>query len=377
MQIAEFLEVSSREILEESITYARSIEVLKDEDEKVLRNHLPKILQAISSDLRRGQSRTEALDKSHGKIVFASSTEATAAETHGLARARSGLNIDQVVAEYRALRACVLRLFADRIPTGPDSTRDIGRFNEAIDQALAESVRMYSQEVDRWQQIFLGVLGHELRGPLHAITLTTEMLVFQAPPALSKSVASLTRSARRMASLMDSLLEYNKATLNGGMVIKRGPVDLAAACRDEIEVQLAAMPKAQIALETQGSSHGEFDVSRIREALANLLSNAVKHGVPNEPVQVRLVGDKKTVTVTVENAAAEDIPASEIAQLFEPLRRGALNRSSRGREHLGLGLFIVRQIVKVHGGEVFGRSAGKRVMFTITLPKFELQESAT
>ncbi|MGJ7614139.1 MULTISPECIES: sensor histidine kinase [unclassified Variovorax] len=368
MQIANFLESARGEILAESIAYARTILRLKDEDEATLRDHLPSVLEAISRDLRTAQSRTESIHKSHGLSSVAAGPD-SAAETHGVLRARSGLTIEQVFAEYRSLRSCVLRLWADNAPHGPDAVRDVGRFNEAIDQALAESVRTYAGEVERWQQIFLGVLGHDLRGPLNAIALSAELIAAKAPPELGLPTATLSKSTRRMASLMDSLLQYNMAGLSGGMPVERKPTDLEVACKEELEMLRAALPGAQIELVTQGNTRGEFDASRVREAVGNLVTNAVKHGVPGAPVIVRIDGDDATARLSVENATAHDITSNEMEQLFEPLRRGAAKGPGSDRSNLGLGLFIVRQIAKVHGGDVHGECVSKRVKFTMTLPK--------
>lgn len=370
MQLAAFLVLAREEILAESVAYAKTILTLKDEDEVVLRDHLPKVLEAISADLRTSQSRTESIEKSHGHAPAANGDQQTAAETHGLLRARSGLHIEQVVAEYRALRSCVLRLWSEAFPLDPDAVQDLCRFNEAIDQALTESVRVYAAEVERWQQLFLGVLGHDLRAPLNAIALTAEVIAQIAPEDLSSPTAILRRSTRRMASLLDSLLEYNRAGLGGGMAIERVSIDLEAEFKEELELQRAALPGARIELTVRGDTRGEFDGSRIREALGNLVTNAVKHGLPSEPVIVRLKGEEKAVRLTVENAAARVIPADEMEQLFEPLRRGAVQRPGSDRSHLGLGLFIVRQIARVHGGEVNGHSSSQKVRFTVTLPKF-------
>lgn len=320
MNIADFLDFSKVKILEESVAYARTISVLKDESDRVLRNHIPKILSAISSDLRQPQSRTASIEKSHGHKPQVAPKEETAAENHGLRRARSGLRIDQVIAEYRVLRSCILRLYSESITATADTLRDVGRFNEAVDQALSESVAVYSREVDQWQQLFLGVLGHDLRGPLNAIALTAELISLKAPPELLMASSTLKRSTRRMASLMDSLLEYNRAHLAGGMAIKRVPVNLADACREEIEIQKAAMPDTNILFYCSKGVHGEFDASRIREALANLILNAAKHGVSDSPIQVKLDSDGTEVKISVENQIATAIASNEIEKLFEPLR---------------------------------------------------------
>jgi signal transduction histidine kinase len=369
MKLADFIEFAKDEILADAVAYARTIVWLKDEEEAVLRNHLPKVLEAISADLRTAQSRTESIDKSHGLAPATTIDKASAAETHGLLRARSGLQIEQVFAEYRALRSSVLRLWSEAAPSGPEAVRDVGRFNEAIDQALAESVRVYAAEVERWRQLFLGVLGHDLRAPLNAITLTSQLISQRAPEDLAPTTAILRRSTQRMASLLDSLLDYNRAGLGGGMVLARALIDLGAACSEELELQRAAHPNARIGLSVKGNALGEFDGSRIREALGNLVTNAVKHGLPLEPVSVQLEGDQEAVRLSVENAIAQDIPASEMDQLFEPLRRGAIQRPGSDRTHLGLGLFIARQIARAHGGELNGLSAAHRIRFTMTLPR--------
>jgi signal transduction histidine kinase len=368
MQIAEFLETSRDHILSESIAFAKTILRLKEEDEETIRDHLPLVLEAISKDLRTAQSRTESIDKSHGLSATVAGHE-TPAETHGVLRARSGLTVEQLFAEYRSLRSCVLRLWAESQSHNEDALRDVGRFNEAIDQALAESVRTYAGELERWQQIFLGVLGHDLRGPLNAIALSAELIAAKAPAELGLPTAMLSKSTRRMASLMDSLLQYNMAGLGVGMPLARLPVDLEEVCKEELEMQRAALPGALVELITQGNTQGVFDGSRVREALGNLVTNAVKHGVPREPVIVKIEGDNETVWLSVENATAQAITSNEMEQLFEPLRRGAAKGPESDRSNLGLGLFIVRQIAKVHGGDVHGECFAGRVRFTMTLPK--------
>ncbi|MDM0085545.1 HAMP domain-containing sensor histidine kinase [Variovorax sp. J31P179] len=369
MQISDFIERAREEILAESVAHAKTIFALGDEGEVVLRDHLPKLLEAISADLRTPQSRTESIERSRGRAPWGHPSEATAAATHGLLRARSGLHVEQLVAEFRALRSCVLRLWAEASVADADSIRDIGRFNEAIDQALAESVREYAAEVERWQQIFLGVLGHDLRGPLNAVSLTAQVMARRAPKAMSASAAALTRGTHRMAVLLDSLLEYNRAGLGAGMAIELAPGDLAAACEEELELQRAALPGARIEWVVQGDTRLQFDSSRMCEALGNLVANAVKHGLPSEPVTVQLEGDDDVVRLSVENAIGRHLSRGEIERLFEPLRRGTKEAPRTDRSHLGLGLFIARQIARAHGGDVIGQSTSQRICFTMTVPR--------
>ncbi|MBT2325738.1 HAMP domain-containing histidine kinase [Variovorax paradoxus] len=367
MNIATFLETAAGRILSDAATYARTLPALANAEEAVLRDHLPELLQAITADLGRPQSRTESIQRSHGDAPAAD--HETAAQAHGLARAQSGITTSQLVAEYRALRSSVLRLYGEAYSSVPAALEEIGRFNEAIDQAVAESVLFHEKQLERWRQIFLGVLGHDLRGPLNAISLAGRLIALQAPPALSAHAATLSHGVERMTALLDSLLELNRAGLGERMTLRRASSDLHAACTAELDLLRAAFPGTKIELEAQGDTQGEFDASRLREALCNLVMNAVKHGSSTDPVIVTLEGQESTVLLSVENIAAEEIPAGEMERWFEPLHRRDAQPAGSRHAHLGLGLFIVRQIARAHGGEVEGHSAGRTVRFTITIPK--------
>ena len=367
MKIATFLEVASGPILSAATAYARTLPVFATADEAVLRDHLPELLQAITADLRLPQSRMESIEKSLGNAP--SAEDETAAQAHGQARARSGLTTSQLVAEYRALRSSVLRLYADAHSAGPDAAEEIGRFNEAIDQAVAESVAYHEAELERWRQIFLGVLGHDLRGPLNAISLAGRLITLQAPPGLSAHAATLMHGVERMTALLDSLLELNRAGLGQQMPLRRDPCDLYQACTAEIQLLRTASPGATIDFMAQGDAHGMFDASRVRQALSNLVTNAIKHGSPAGAVMVTLEGQESAVLLSVENVGIEEVSPGEIERWFEPLHRKDAHPAGLRHAHLGLGLFIVRQIARAHGGEVEGHAMGRTVRFTITLPK--------
>jgi signal transduction histidine kinase len=364
MQLADFLEKSREPILEAAAIFARRIPALREMDEQTLRDHLPQLLETISEDLRAPQSRTESISRSHGEAAPLLSQ--SSAQTHGLLRAQRGISIEELVAEFRALRSSILRLWGDAHPHGPNAIDDITRFNEAIDQAVAESVQFYAQERERWRQLFLGVLGHDLRGPLNAIAVTAEIMRVEAiaPPA---QTAVLGRGVKRLTSLLDSLLEYSRASLGGSMALHATQADFAVACEEELELLRAAHPGANIAYTADGDTKGIFDSSRVREALGNLVSNAVKHGEPTGPIGVRVEGHGASVRVSVENVG--DIPPEDFEHLFEPLHQRKTPSAVAERSHLGLGLFIVRQIARAHGGEITGNCSNGHVRFTIELPR--------
>jgi signal transduction histidine kinase len=336
-------------------------------DAASLRDHAEEILRAVIEDLRTLQTPEQSSQKSMGRA--APRTDKTAAQTHALLRASSRFTIRQLVAEYRALRASVLALWAEAHPQGPYTLEDTGRFNEAIDQAIAESVDSYSAEVDRWRNVFLGVLSHDLRGPLNAIILTAHAIsqLGDGTP-VSEPTAILIRSGHRMKELLDDLLDYNRSALELGMPVVLQTGNLATICMEEIEVQRTALPGSTIEFSSIGSTEGMWDPSRVRQLVANLVVNAAKYGEPAGVVTVRLQGCDAEVRLAVENAGAT-IPAEELEALFEPLRRGSQREGDMTRTNLGLGLFIVREVARAHGGTVRAESTHGRTTFTVTLPR--------
>jgi signal transduction histidine kinase len=141
-----------------------------------LRDHGQQILEAIVRDLAATQTRQAQIDKSRGLAPVSVSAPETAAQTHAVLRARRGFDINQLCAEYRALRAAVLRLWLDEGEAEPSALEDIVRFNEAIDQALTESVSFFSSQVERSRNLLLSMLGHDMRSPLQTIQMTAHHL---------------------------------------------------------------------------------------------------------------------------------------------------------------------------------------------------------
>ncbi|WP_277620894.1 sensor histidine kinase, partial [Caballeronia glathei] len=181
----------------------------------------------------------------------------TAAETHAILRARNGFNINQLAAEYRALRASVLRLWIDECdPTAPDLD-DMIRFNEAIDQALAESVRHFSAQVDQARNLFLGMLGHDMRSPLQTIQMTAVYLAaLNDGGKISEAARRLINSGSRMQALLDDMLDFNRANLGLGIAIAPSIVDLAKQLAEALDLLRTAHPDHRVDLEVVGDSNG-------------------------------------------------------------------------------------------------------------------------
>ena len=371
MRLATFIDENVEAIVATAAEFARTFPAGARLDDAELRDDIALILDAIAKDLGTEQTEVNEIRKSHGQVLPLPGTADTAAQTHALLRAKGGFRIEQLVAEYRALRASVLRLWArDGIQLDADALGDMVRFGEAIDQAVAESTAHFVAEADRLRNVFLAVLGHDLRGPLNSILMTSELLTrVVADEPLREHTARLMRSGERMRRLLDDLLDYSRASLGVGINVKREAVDLSAALREEIDILRSSLPGHAILFEVDGGTHGSFDASRLREAVANLVHNAATYGDPHHPIVVRLKGNGETIAVSVENTG-ESLSEKELSDLFEPLaRRNEESTKDTDRTHLGLGLFIVRAVALAHGGDVRAESAQGKMTFTLHLPR--------
>ena len=333
-----------------------------------LRDHAYQILEAVVTDLRTPQTREAQADKSRGLAPVSISAPETAAETHAILRARSGFNINQLAAEYRALRASVLQLWTDSCSPNDIHMEDLIRFNEAIDQALAESIRFFSTKVEESRNLLLGMLGHDMRSPLQTIQITSSYLAaLNAGARVSDAANRLIRSGTRMQALIDDLLDFNRSNLGLGININPSRVDLASAFADEVDQLRVAHPSREITLEMSGDLAGMWDASRLQQVLANLVLNALKHGGQDTPVHVTVSQDDGKLRIEVTNAGPV-IEESTLKWIFEPLKHGISSEGPPASESLGLGLYIAREIAKSHGGDIQAKSSKARTVFSVTLP---------
>jgi signal transduction histidine kinase len=371
MRLSQFILTNIESILQEWENFARSIQSdLQDMDAMELRDHAEEMLRAISADLGNPQSEQQRDLKAIGKGPR--SYELSPAEIHADTRLNSGFSLDQLVAEYRALRASVLRLWMERDKTATwFEVEDLARFNEAVDQALSESIARYSKNLRQAQDIFVGVIGHDLRAPLQSINLGAEFLMrTEANPNLVQLGSRLFNSANRMSAILDNLIDFTKSR-TGGIQLHRIQVDLAEIAEQVIDEFRFSNPNRTIRLDVSGETEGQFDQSRIGQVLQNLISNALQYGTTNTEVIVSVSGNETESMLTVHNHG-KPIEKNEQQHIFDPLRRctGNLQDEQSAGKNLGLGLFIVKEIVSAHYGTVGVISSpmdGTR--FTIRLPR--------
>jgi signal transduction histidine kinase len=246
---------------------------------------------------------------------------------------------------------------------------ELTRFNEAMDQALAETLLQFATAAAASRNLFLGVLSHELRTPLGTIVGSAQTLLHVANqhPQLRDSASRILRGSQRIRSILDDLLDYVHSGRGGGIRVTPADVAMDGLCtRIAGEVE-SAFPGSRIQLEQEGDMSGCWDEQRIAQALSNLMSNAIKYGAADAPVRVVLDGSgKDEVAVAVHNAGKR-IPHETLESLFQPLVRGAVGDPTG--TSLGLGLFIVREIAIAHGGAVEVESSNTSTTFRFRLPR--------
>ena len=205
-------------------------------------------------------------------------------------------------------------------------------------------------ETLRLNEMFSALLAHDLRSPLSAIIGSAHILQRRSSDAAAVETAGrILASGTRMARMIEDMLDLARARLGGGIMIKREPADFKALVERVVREHQAAAPARLIESTVEGDCNGEWDTERIAQVASNLIGNALKHGEAKGPVEVRLNGNAPdSVTLIVKNRGS--IPPHIVQHLFDPFR-GSQRQSGRA-EGLGLGLYIVSQIVQAHGGNV-------------------------
>jgi PAS domain S-box-containing protein len=221
------------------------------------------------------------------------------------------------------------------------------------------------RERQRTRELFLGILGHDLRNPLNTIVASLYSLEKNGPDPVRRIGSRMSRAADRMARMIDHLLDFTRARLGEGIPIQPTPGDLGEICSDVVE-ELEAQQPGRVRLDSAGDLGGQFDADRIKQAVSNLIVNAVVHGSADAPVLVRLSAEGHEIRLEVSNRGTP-IPAADREVIFEPFRRSHMSevRDSSG---LGLGLYIAREIIRSHGGSIDVESDPAETRFVVRLP---------
>lgn len=381
MRLSELILEQKESILRDFEEFARThTSPGESMDVEALRDHAAGMLEAVAHDLEQPQTAAEQERKAKGEATLERET-ATAAEEHGAARAYSGFSLEEAFAEYRALRASVMRHWsAAGTASSRSEVEDVIRFNEGIDRAIAESVCEYSKAVTEYRDMFLAVLGHDLRSPLNAIMSASEFLADRGELSERnrRMATAIHGSGERMSALIEDLLDYASSQLGEGIGLRPAAADLGEIVTDVVQEAETTHPGREFRTTLEGDLSGEWDGRRIRQALSNLLDNALRHGDPGSPISVSASGGGDgEVVVAVHNPGAP-IPAKARERIFEPFQRGSTQETDQGADQgTGLGLYIARRMAEAHGGSVDVESSSEEgTTFTVRLPRRHSDHSA-
>lgn len=371
MHISDFIIRDMERILVEWEAFATTFGAAADKMSSLeLRDHAKQILEFVAQDIRRVETAAQTEAKSHGNSAQSAGSAST---IHGRLRYASGFTLLQLIAEYRALRASVIKLWQqDGGIISADNARDIVRFNEAIDQSLADAAVAYADKVNETRDIFLAILGHDLRSPL-AATATAGMYLSQVggfEERVQQIGVRVKRSAATMNAMVNDLLGLARTQLGDGIPIQRRHCDLLEMGQWAIEDANAANPRAQFKLNAIGELMGNFDQARLQQLLTNLANNAAQYGEPGKPILVDILGETDRALIKVRNQGAA-IPKELLPKLFSSLvQLPQQEGNDRPRGSLGLGLFIAKQIAVAHGGDIDVVSdESNGTVFTAEIPR--------
>jgi two-component system, sensor histidine kinase and response regulator len=291
-----------------------------------------------------GRSRTPPL-------IFVSETQ------DDLETIRRGYALGAVDYLTKPVHGEILRAKVDAMASLYQRERQLDRMagvvaEKAREAAEADAARHRAESASSLKDIYLGILSHDLRTPLTAITMTADLIARAATLDNARGGAErVRRAARRMSTMIEQLVDFTRGELGGGIPIQPTPMDFGAVLRSVVDEISTAHHGAEIQVETSGSLVGAWDGERVHQALTNLLGNAVLHG--KGCIRVNASGQRAGVLVKVHNGGPA-IPDDQLPRIFEPFRKE--ERSSG----LGLGLYIVREIIRRHGGTIHVRSNMER-----------------
>jgi signal transduction histidine kinase len=343
-----------------------------------LRDHIHEILTFFVFDIQTKQTTAEEVAKSHGKAP--NDPHATAAEAHASLRLAGGFDMGQMISEYRALRASIIKLWRKSCPAMDEADfLDMARFNESVDQALAESAAFYSKHTLRSKDMFVAVLSHDIRNPLQSIMSSAELLgrlgsLNDKQAMLSGNILAC---VSRINGLADNLLDVTRARLGASLSIVRQSMNMGLVGHQILDEMRQAHPQNTFRIDLTPDLSGFWDKARVGQVLANLLSNAVQHGFGGYPITLHIQGDVGAVTIEVHNQG-KSIEPDRLGGLFDPLTRATSDLDDKKPSfNLGLGLYISHEIVVAHGGKIIVTSSqNEGTRFKAIFPRYPASDAA-
>lgn len=373
MKLSSFIQSHTDAILAEWDVFARANEPVEGGmSDRALRDHARAMLEDIAREMETAQTEDERQRKSEGNEL-PSQRGPSAAAKHGRERQSNAFTLVKLGAEFRALRATVLRLWQPQLDViDADAMEQVIRFNEGMDKALADSIHSWSQRTAHLRELFLAILGHDLRSPLASVALAGDILAKPgiAAEKVNRLALDVTRATQVMANMIHDLMGYASTQLGGTMPHHPQSCDLLQPLQDAIKDATATYPGTQFELHAPEALVGRYDATRLYQMFVNLLVNAARHGVEGCPVLVRAHTVANGCVVAISNRG-EPIPPAALESIFQPLVQLDAEEAdpSRARTSLGLGLYIARKIAERHGGAIgVTSSEADGTCFSVSLP---------
>ena len=234
--------------------------------------------------------------------------------------------------------------------------RELLRSRERLQHLVAEATRHEAEAKDRavFAEQMIGIVSHDLRNPLAAVHMAAAVLARgELSPAQQRLIGSITRSTERATRLIADLLDFTQARLGTGLPVERRPIDLHETVAEAVDELRLLYPERTLEFRRTGGGACTADANRLIQLLGNLVSNAMSYGAAEAPVTVHATIEAASFAISVHNLGPSIAPETQ-ATLFQPMTRGAPEASAA--RSVGLGLFIVHEIARAHGGSTFVRS---------------------
>ena len=373
VRLANFIRANIDPIVDEWVRFAQTRTPASESmTHLALQDHIVELLTFVADDLESAQTQDEQVQKSRGLGDADGEFTRSAAEIHAALRLSDGFNIDQMVSEYRALRASVIKQWTAANPTlSTTDLEDMTRFNEAVDQAMAESVAEYTKMINQSRDMFLGVLGHDLRNPIGAVLMAARRMTRHGAAENRDNVMAgqIAQTMERATSILDDLLELTRTSFGSEIPLRRMQIDMGVLGAQIVEEMRSLSEVRKIGIAVLGETVGEWDQARLGQVFSNLIGNALQYSPADSTVDVKIVGEADHVSISVKNDG-DPIPLDEQKTIFKPLKRGTDSGSAARSTNLGLGLFITHKIITAHGGTISVHSTpGAGTTFTVVLPR--------
>lgn len=379
MRLAEFIRANIEKISSEWEKFAGTLLPEEEFSRSVLKNSIQELLEKTVADMDQSQSGHHQQQKSEGHRQSQNIIDVT--DKHVVDRITMGLSSRQLISEYRALRASVIRLWQEEKEIAyKEDLYDLTRFNEVIDEALTEAAVRYAQKMDESRELFLAILAHDLRNPLWAITGAAKLILRMPNDERTPALASqILVSVTNMTHIISDLIELTRIKMGKGIAIQPSKTDMRDLCLKAVEEMRSAHPDRIFRLEAGDNLVGEWDEPKLNQVLSNLLGNAVQHGSQDSEIIVTARKVKDGVELTVHNEGPA-IPEKLLPKLFDQFvqeKSGKVGSESKSGS-MGLGLYIAKEIVVAHGGTITANSSeAEGTTFFACLPQSVPQSHST